>query len=210
MIEDCSPWKKKKFKEIDWDMHTEVDVEIKPYRDSSGCVYRLKDGKVFTMRLKGKKRPDGQWYWYLFYLPDVKLTFDDVHSLYRARWMIEEIFREIKSSFGGDHIRLLHPISIVNHLVMVLIAYLFCKGYLQIIAHAFRRSTRGFMMDNCMKGSGRELFQQIILSLVSDPNMTQNRLRKISTAFVLMVYSKERAHSKRLSDLSKVFKKLGG
>ncbi len=125
-------WAKKRFQDIDLDGYTEVDFIIKPYKDSKGSVFRLKNGSVLNLQMKGRKRGDDKWYWYVFNLPEtVSLTFEDVHSLYRARWRIEELFREIKQAFGGDHLRLRHYNSVVNHILMMILSYLISLGFLK-------------------------------------------------------------------------------
>ncbi len=208
VLQGDNKWKKKRFKEIDLEGHDEVDMEVKPYRAGTG-VYRRKDNSVFTIRLKGKKAKDGVWYWYVYHLPNAdNLTFDDVHAIYRARWIIEEIFRELKQAFGGDHLKLRKPVSVVNHIYMMLIAYLICKGYLQKIALVHRKSLRGFYLDTCMKGSLRVILIGIIFYLVDNTGVTNKKLYEISKAYCESAYSAKRARSYRISRLGKALRKM--
>ncbi len=201
-------WYWQKYKDLDLEGYEEVDLLLKPYRSNNG-VFRLEGGKVFTIRLKGKKRKDGNWYWYLCHLPNVsKLSFDDVHALYRARWQIEELFRELKQAFGGGRLRLRHPVSIINHVLMMIIAYLFCKCCLKKISHVYRRSLSGFVLDTIMQGTLRVLFIEIILKIVNHPDMSNKNLIEVSKAFCEQAYSPKRARSYRISTRGKAFKKM--
>ena len=147
--------------------------------------------------------------WYLYNLPnESELSFDDVHALYRARWQIEELFRELKQAFGGDHLRLRHQVSIINHVLMMIIAYLFCKGYLKKISSANRKSLNGFVLDTIMKGSLRILFIELILEQIDNPNITNKMLIEKSEIFCEQAYSAKRARSYRLSSRGKAFKKM--
>ncbi len=200
-----------RFQEIPWDKYDgEVDLEVKPFRYTKGSVYRLKDGSILTLRMKGSKVPGkDKWYWYIYSLPNCEgLSFKDINSLYRARWQIEECFREIKQSLGGDRVRLRHPVSVQNHILLMLIGYLICRGYLMKIALVYRKSIRGFMLDNCLRGIVGELFKGIIFVLVRDPCLSYGRLKEISEAFCDGAYSSRRDRSSRIVNLGKAMKKL--
>ncbi|MFH1822338.1 MAG: IS4 family transposase [Patescibacteria group bacterium] len=199
---------KQKFQSLNLDGYSEVDFEIKPFRDSSGSIYRLADDTVFTLRMKGKKQDDG-WYWYVMYLPNVDdLSFSDVHALYRVRWQIEEMFREIKQAFGGDRLRLRNENSVINHIYMMLISYLVCKCFLRVIADVNHKSPSGFMLDTCMKGSLRHEFLSIVFHLIKNPLITKQQLHNISKYFCECTYSPHRANSSRKSRLNRVMRKF--
>lgn len=160
--------------------------------------------------MRGRKIPSqNKWYWYIYCLPNREiLCFNDIHSLYRARWKIEECFREIKQTLGGANIRLRHPKSIVNHILMMLLAYLICKGYLMKISLVHRKSVKGFMLDTCLKNSLGELFKGIIFALVKNPDLSNRKLKEISEAFCNAAYSARRARSERIISLGKAMNKL--
>ena len=202
-------FEKKRFQKLNLSGHKEVDFEIKPFKDTSGCIYRLKNNNVFKLRMKGKKLENGQWYWYIFELPKADtLSFADVHALYRVRWHIEEMFREIKQAFGGDSLRLRHEVSLFNHIYMMIIAYLLCKCFLKKIADANRKSSKGFMLDTCLKGALRLEFINIIMYMIDNPLISKIEIKNLSENFCNCAYSYSRVNSYRNTGLYKALKKM--
>ena len=110
-------------------------------------------------------------------------SFADVHALYRVRLHIEEMFREIKQAFGGDNLRLRHKISVINHIYMMLIAYLISKYFLNRIAIANRKTLNAIMIDICMKDTLRFEFIEIVLFLIVNPYISKCKLKEISEHF---------------------------
>jgi len=202
VIDGDANWKSHWLQSINLKGHTEVDFEVKPYRGKE-TIYRLANHQPFTLRMKGKK-VGGDWYWYIYSLPKSdQLSFADIHALYRTRWQIEEMFREIKQAFGGDHLRLHNPRSVVNHLFMMLIGYIMVKGFINQLAVVHRKSLEGFALDTMMKGYLRYVFIQCFMKWIQTSNQTKVKLRKWSQLLIEHGYSTHRSCSGKKSQLGK-------
>lgn len=164
-------WDGKRLHDIDLSSEDAVDLIVRPRQ--RGTALKLKNGERLKLRLVGervqdrrRKRRTDKWRWYLVHLPDTnRFTFQDIASLYRARWRIEEVFREIKSGFRVQVQRLRNERNAMNQIYLLVLTWMLSHRVLRLISHQRRRSSDGFRLDNVLKGPGRQLMIQLLNGL---------------------------------------------
>ena len=105
------------------DLHRqEIDVRVELSFDRKrGSSTR----QTRTFRLVGIRNPDtGAYHLYLTNLGESDYTPHDIAQLYRARWEIELLFKELKSRFGLDEITTTDPYIIEALIIMSAISLL--------------------------------------------------------------------------------------
>lgn len=190
-------WVGKHLRDIDWEQYRgEVTLLIQPNK-VKGKILKIKD-KPFTLLLKGKFTRQ-KWFWYLVDMPKAeKLSFDDVHQLYRVRWSIEENFREMKACLGSNDLNgLTNENCVVNQVYLVLIGWLAIKSFVKLVAEVNRKSYDGFRIDNILKGSASEEFFQLLLSYIQNGIISKAELKRKSSGLIEFWYSHARAHSQK-------------
>lgn len=191
--------KDRRFKDVDWEAYTGT-IELGVIAlNSKGEPLETASGDIFTMKMCSEV-VNGERYWYLYHLPtcEANLTFEDIHQLYRVRWRIEEIFKEIKSYLGSGCLRPFSNLNcVMNILLMGVIVWLVLKNNIVKIASAHGLSPYGYKIDRIMKSIAGHYLIDLLRSIWEQGPLHPVVLREKTSSWAKLLYSKRSAESER-------------
>ena len=146
-------WEGKKLKNIKLPDNGEIHFRFYPLKKSVKTKVKLSAGDYLYLDVIGKK-VEGVWHFLICYLKeDWNFTFDELFDIYRYRWNIEVLFKELKSGLSLTKTRLTNEKSIINHICLIVIAYLIMLRTVKIFATAHKRRWEGISKYRMMQGS---------------------------------------------------------
>jgi len=98
------------------DVRAEVSFRRRSYNDS-------RSGATRTFRVVDVWNSEAEKYHlYMTNLPAAEYSAADIAQLYRARWEVELLFKELKSTYDLDQISTSNPVAVEAHIVVALIS----------------------------------------------------------------------------------------
>lgn len=117
------------------DIRTEVSFRRRPYNGS-------RSGATRTFRVVGVWNDDEEKYHLcVTNLPVADYSAADVAQLYRARWEVELLFKELKSTYNLDQIPTSNPVAVEALILVALISLVVSRVLLDLLREITNRET---------------------------------------------------------------------
>jgi len=146
-------WEGEKLKNLKIDYEGEIRFKFYPLQKSIKTKVALKNGEYLYLTAVGKQI-NNEWNWIVCYLDSSwDLSFNELYSIYRFRWNIETLFKELKSGLGLKKIRLRNKDCIYNYFLIIVIAYVILNKLLKRISDANNRKGDSISKYRLLQGS---------------------------------------------------------
>lgn len=199
-----------KLKEVDWEKYNEdIKLEVLPLDRETKEPYFIEPEVPFTLHIvssvKGNER-----YFYVYHLPtECEYTFETIHELYRLRWFIEEVFKEIKAILGTKQLRRYTCLTnVVNLLLLAVITWMILKKTCVKIVKAHNLNPDGLRLNEIIKSRALKALLDIIWNCFICSTIPIRKLKSKTKAWILLVYSKRRQKSEKKKSLNRAVTNL--
>jgi IS4 transposase len=124
------------------DVQIEVSFRRRSYNGS-------RSGATRTFRLVGVWNDDAEKYHlYVTNLPAAEYSVSDVAQLYRARWEVELLFKELKSTYNLDQVPTSNPVAVEALILVALISLVVSRVLLDLLREIVDREAAGDDTDD--------------------------------------------------------------
>lgn len=119
------------------DVRVEVTFRRRPYNGS-------RSGATRTFRVVGVWNEEAaKYHLYVTNLPAAEYSAADIAQLYRARWEVELLFKELKSTYNLDQVPTSNPVAVQALILVALISLVVSRVLLDLLREIVERDAAG-------------------------------------------------------------------